>query len=475
MDMDNNRIPEQVRTIHLIAVCGTAMGALACMLQDMGYAVTGSDHSVYPPMSDFLRDKGIQLFDGYSADNMRYHPDLVVVGNAVKKDNPEVVYTVENNIPFCSMPQALKGFAGQGKSAIAVSGTHGKTTTSSLMAWTLFDAGLEPSFMIGGIVANFTSNYRLGTGNHIVFEGDEYDTAFFDKGPKFLHYDPRLTILTSVEFDHADIFRDMDAVLQAFDQFLDQMAPSDILIACGDDPHVRKLIQHRSCQIETYGVAVPDVSWRPGHVRMENGQQVFEVIHDGRFFGTFRLKMMGAHNLANAMAVIAAAHRLGISPERISQALMEFDGVKRRQEVRGVVRDITIMDDFAHHPTAVRETLKGVRSFFSKGRVIAVFEPRTNSSKRKVFQDAYAQAFGAADLVCIAAPEHLEKVPEGDRFSVGKLVEDLSSQGYRAHYFEQVSTILDFICKEARPGDVVVIMSSGGFGNIHKRLLDCLA
>ncbi|MBU0994432.1 MAG: UDP-N-acetylmuramate:L-alanyl-gamma-D-glutamyl-meso-diaminopimelate ligase [Proteobacteria bacterium] len=473
MDMTRNKIPQDVKTIHLIAVCGTGMGALACMLKEMGYTITGSDQAVYPPMSDFLISKGIELFEGYRETNLSYHPDLVIVGNAIKKDNPEVLYTEEKGIPFLSMPQALKGFAGSGKESIVIAGTHGKTTTSSLMAWVLYDAGLDPSFMIGGIVNNFRSNYRLGNGRYIVFEGDEYDTAFFDKGPKFLHYDPHLAILTSVEFDHADIFSDMNAVLKAFDRFVSAMSEDRKLIACGDYQQILSLVSDRRCQVETYG-RHPDAMWQLGKTGTEGGFQIFEVLRDGELFGTFKINMMGEHNLMNAISVIAVSESIGISSEKISHALMTFTGIKRRQEVRGVRNGITVMDDFAHHPTAVKETLRGVRPFYPHGRIIAVFEPRTNSSKRKVFQAIYPDSFSDADIVCISEPENIEKIPENDRFSSVDLVRELKKKGKQATCFKDADSIVQYIIEEAKPGDLVLIMSSGGFGGIHQKLLDRL-
>lgn len=473
MDMIQNRIPGQVKTIHLVGVCGTAMGALALMLKEMGYTVTGSDQAVYPPMSDFLKDNGIELFNGFLEKNLSHNPDLVVIGNAIKKDNPEVKITMEKGTPFCSMPQALKWFAGKGKKSIVIAGTHGKTTTSSLMAWVLQSSGKDPSFMVGGILNNFRSNYRIGQGEYIVFEGDEYDTAFFDKGPKFLHYDSEITILTSVEFDHADIFKDLDAVRAAFDALISQMPSHAKLVACADDPNVLSLIQNRNLEVMTYGSA-GQAMWRLGEIKIEPPFQVFQVLKQEKLFGTFRIKMMGRYNLLNALSVIAVSDSIGLSPEKIGTALETFEGVKRRQEVRGVKNGVTVMDDFAHHPTAVKETLKGVKSFYQNGRIIAVFEPRTNSSKRKVFQESYPDAFSDADMIVIPEPENLEKIPASERFSSEKLVEDLVSAGKTARYFKSVDTIVAFIVNAATPGDVVLVMSSGGFGGIHEKLLERL-
>ncbi len=473
MDLKHNVIPDHVKKIHLTAVCGTAMGALACLLKEMGYEVTGSDHKVYPPMSDFLMEKGVQIFDGFHGENLEYRPDLVVIGNAVSKNNPEAVKTFEMGLPFCSMPQAVNRFAANGRKSILVTGTHGKTTTSSMMAWVLYEAGLDPGFMIGGILKNFNSNYRLGKGPYIAIEGDEYDTAFFDKGPKFLHYDPHIAILTSVEFDHADIFKDFQHVRSAFDRFISKISESGTLIAYDGDRAVQDLIQNRRCRVLTYGKKKESM-WRLGNVRVEPPWSLFDVEHNGSRFETFRTGLMGEHNLLNALSVIAAADSLGMDRGGIQRAFETFQNVKRRQEIRGVKNGITVMDDFAHHPTAVRETIKAVKPFYPEGRLIAVFEPRTNTSMRNVFQDVYPSCFDQADIICIRKPPLLEKIPEGERFSSGKLVEDLKKRNQDAHYFPDTDAILEFIAQTAVPGDVVLIMSNGGFDNIHTRLLEML-
>jgi UDP-N-acetylmuramate: L-alanyl-gamma-D-glutamyl-meso-diaminopimelate ligase len=468
-----NIIPDNVKKIHLIAVCGTGMGALACMLKDMGYDVTGSDQKVYPPMSDFLVRKGISLMEGFRGDNLSHNPGLVIVGNAVRKDNPEAVRMMEEGFPYCSMPQALNYFAAKGKKTIVVTGTHGKTTTSSILAWILFKAGLDPSFMIGGILRNFDSNYRIGKGDYFVVEGDEYDTAFFDKGPKFLHFDPYVTVLTSIEFDHADIFRDLDHVKQAFGAMVGRIASDNLLIAYDADENIGSLTGSRNCRIEFYGRKNAS-SWRLGPVDVKPPWTFFDVIKNGVIFGAFKTKLVGEHNLLNALSVIAVADHLSVPFESIYEALETFEGAKRRQEVRRVKRGITVMDDFAHHPTAVRETIRAVKPFYSNGRIIAVFEPRTNSSMRKVFQDVYPLSFDGADIVCISKPPLLEKIPVNERFSSEKLVEDLIRLGKDAHYFGDTQSIIDFLVRESKSGDLILIMSNGGFENIHERLLEAL-
>jgi UDP-N-acetylmuramate: L-alanyl-gamma-D-glutamyl-meso-diaminopimelate ligase len=473
MPESQNHIPDQVRKIHLVAVCGTAMGALACMLKEQGFEISGSDQKIYPPMSHFLADHGIRIMDGFKAEHVSPELDLVVVGNAVTRENPEIKKMNELGVPFCSMPQALNRFVVADKKTLMVTGTHGKTTTSSILAWILYKAGLDPSFVIGGILQNFDSNYRLGTGGYIVIEGDEYDTAFFDKGPKFLHYQPAMSVLTSVEFDHADIFKDLNHVRQTFGSFLSQVDRLSQLFAFDDDKNVKNLISKANCRIELYGKN-DSSCWSLGDVSIEPPWTAFEVLKSGTPFGKFRTQLIGRHNLFNTLPVIAIAHHLGISAEVIGGALETFEGIKRRQQIRGQKNQIIVMDDFAHHPTAVRETVAAVKSFYSQNRLIAVFEPRTNSSMRQVFQDVYPSCFDSADLICIRKPPLLEKIPRNERFSSQQLVADLEKRRKDAHFFADTESIIEFLVRQAIPGDLILIMSNGGFDNIHARLLDRL-
>jgi UDP-N-acetylmuramate: L-alanyl-gamma-D-glutamyl-meso-diaminopimelate ligase len=473
MNMNKNKIPESVQTIHLIAVCGTGMGALACMLRDLGFEVTGSDQKIYPPMSHFLKQKGIKMSDGFRAENLCYGPDLVIVGNAVTKDNPEVLEMHRRDLYFCSMPQALNRFVASGKQTLLVTGTHGKTTTASILAWMLVEAGYDPSFMIGGILKNFDSNYRLGNGAYFVVEGDEYDTAFFDKGPKFLHFQPQKAVLTSVEFDHADIFNDLAHVKEIFKSFVSALPDSCTLLAFDGEQNVTEVTGHHHCRVERYGREATS-AWRLGSVSAEPPWTIFEVFKNNQPFATFKTKLFGEHNLLNVLADVAVADDLNIPVDIIAKALLTFEGIKRRQEIRGQKRQITVMDDFAHHPTAVRETVRAVKSVVSGGRLIAVFEPRTNTSMRSVFQKEYTGVFDPADIICVRQPPLLKKIPSGQRFSSEQLVDDLKTRGKKAHYFPDTDTILDFLITTARPGDMVLIMSNGGFDNIHQRLLESL-
>ena len=473
MPESKNCIPENVHKIHLIAVCGTGMGALACMLKSRGFDISGSDQKIYPPMSDFLREQGIHIMDGFEAAHLSDRPDLVIVGNAVTRDNPEVQKMMQMGISYCSMPQALNRFFAEDKKALLVAGTHGKTTTASILAWMLYKGGMDPSYMIGGILQNFDSNYRLGGGDPIIIEGDEYDTAFFDKGPKLMHFDPAISVLTSVEFDHADIFRDLDHVQAIFSRFLAQLKSSSLLLAFDADENIRRIISNANCRIEFYGSDV-DSKWRLGDIQVDTPWSGFEVLRFGQPYGRFKTQMVGRHNLYNALAVIAIADDLGLSTTEIGAALETFEGVKRRQQIRGRKNQITVMDDFAHHPTAVRETVAAVKSFHAPRRLIAVFEPRTNSSMRDIFQDVYPLCFDLADFICIRQPPLLEKIPVAERFSSQKLVADLKQRGKDAYYFADTDAIVEFLGRHAVPGDLILVMSNGGFDNIHQKLLDRL-
>ncbi|MEA1967853.1 MAG: UDP-N-acetylmuramate:L-alanyl-gamma-D-glutamyl-meso-diaminopimelate ligase [Thermodesulfobacteriota bacterium] len=472
INMEQNRIPDNVKKIHMVAACGTGMGALACMLQDMGYDVTGSDENIYPPMSDFLKQKGINLFKGFKKDNLQYGPDLVIIGNAVTARNPEAVEVMERNIAFCSMPEALNCFAAKGKKIILVAGTHGKTTTASIMAHLLYMAGLDPSFMIGGILKDFNGNYRIGNGDYIVIEGDEYDTAFFDKGPKFMHFDPCVTIITGVEFDHADIFRDLDHVKDVFKKFVKGISKRSLILACDGDENLKEILEYGKCRVETYGKESADWSYR--ELKIESCETLYQVTTPQGNFFKVATPLMGRHNLMNALAVAGVAKKIGISDNSLVNALKTFSGIKRRQDIRGVKKGITIMDDFAHHPTAVKETISAVKPFFQKGRVIAVFEPRTNSSMRSVFQDLYPSSFDEADMVCVRKPSRIDKIPVPERLSSEKLVADINKKGTDAFHFKDTDSIITFLNQNAEKGDLLLIMSNGGFDNIHQRLLESL-
>lgn len=459
-----------IQKIHLVAACGTGMGTLACMLKEMGYEVTGSDQNIYPPMSDFLHSNGITLFNGYHPDHLNHDPDLVIIGNAVTRNNPEAMAVMERNLPFLSMPQALNRFFAADKKIILITGTHGKTTTASIMAFLLSEAGYDPSFMIGGILKDFNAGFHIGKGPYMVIEGDEYDTAFFDKEAKFLHYDPFVTILTGIEFDHADIFKDLDHIKLTFGKLLSKLRPESHLIATGNCPNTEEIISNAACDVIRYDRK----GWTFDHLTVKSNFSFFDVLDDQQQQISIQTKLQGRHNASNILACIAASKLIGIDTPDIQKALISFSGVKRRQEIRGIKRNITVMDDFAHHPSAVRETIHAVKPYYPDGRIIAVFEPRTNTSMRGIFQETYADAFDQADIVCIPEPGMLFKIPEKERFSSKKLVADICKKGIQAYYFTSTQEIIDYLVIESVENDLILIMSNGGFDNIHQRLLEVL-
>ena len=457
-----------IKKIHLIAACGTGMGTLACSLKEMGYTVSGSDLNVYPPMSDFLKEKGIDLFQGYEPSHLDHSPDLVIIGNAVTRMNIEARAVLNSGIPYMSMPQAVNQFIAKDKKIILVTGTHGKTTTSSIMAYLLYMAGMDPSFLIGGILKDFNSGFRIGSGEYMVIEGDEYDTAFFDKGPKFMHYDPEMIIMTGIEFDHADIFSGIDHIKRAFSDLVRKNEPRSHFIAFEDSVHLKEVLSDFSVSLETYG---ENSQWRFSRHHQQESKTYFDV-HGPNTFLSIETHLVGRHNLFNAMACIAAAQRIGISNKIIKASLNSFSGIKRRQEIRGIKNGITVMDDFAHHPTAVRETIKALRPFYKSGRIIAVFEPRTNTSMRHFFQESYPDAFLEADMVCICEPSVKKNIPDQERLSIRKLIIDIEKKGVRAFYFEDTDRLLNFLVPTLKDKDLALIMSNGGFDNIHEKLLE---
>ena len=465
-----NIAPADPRHIHLIGICGTGMAAMAGMLQQQGFTVTGSDQNVYPPMSDFLAGLGIEVRAGYAAANLTPPPDLVIVGNVVRRTNPEAVELARLGLPYLSMPQALGHFFLEGKRSLVVAGTHGKTTTSSLLATTLHRAGSTPGFMIGGLVEAFGRNSNISASPYFVVEGDEYDTAFFNKVSKFQHYRPYCVILTSVEFDHADIFADLASIKASFAEFIGRIPPQGVLVAHGDDPVVAELAAAAPCPVIFYGTGA-QCEWRLADLQVKGLSSEFAVSHRGQLQGRCRLPMPGLHNGLNALAVIALLVHLGFPFAAVTAGLATFEGVKRRQQIRGVVGGITVVDDFAHHPTAVRETLNALRLAWPENRLVVVFEPRTNSSRRAVFQTEYAGVFSRADAVLIREPLPLETLPVQEQFSSQQLASDLCAQGIKAQAFADTEAILAALIPSCQPGDVVVILSNGGFDGIHERLL----
>jgi UDP-N-acetylmuramate: L-alanyl-gamma-D-glutamyl-meso-diaminopimelate ligase len=473
LDPAINIVPDHVKHIHLMGICGTAMASLAGMLKQRGFIVTGSDQNIYPPMSDFLEGLAIPVQKGYRPENLSPRPDLVILGNVISRQNPEAVELGLLNIPYISMPQAFGEFAFKDKASIVISGTHGKTTTSSLASHVLEKAGLDPGFMIGGIVKNFQSSFKLGKGPYFVIEGDEYDTAFFDKGPKFLHYMPKIVILTSIEFDHADIFRDLNHVIETFRRLVAIIPSEGILIANRDDRIVMAEAQRARCRVITYGLN-EGADWGALNITTREGATGFDVMKNGKHYLSLVTPMYGDYNISNLLSIVALAEHFNIDRSVLYNACMDFKGVKRRQEIRGEKRGILVLDDFAHHPTAVKKTIEAVKKRYDGRRLLAVFEPRSNSSRRNIFQEQYGLAFDKADLVFIPDPVLMEKIPTGERFSSEKLVESLNKRHVNARHFNDSQHLLDAVIREARKGDVILIMSNGSFDNIHDRLLEGL-
>ena len=474
----------QTKHFHLIGVCGTAMGSLAGMLKARGHRVTGSDKAFYPPMGDELKRLGIETFDGFAAAHLQPHPDVVVVGNATSRGNAEIEYALNAKLRCASMPEVIREEFIRGKHSTVVAGTHGKTTTTSIMAWVLEMAGCNPSFLIGGVAENFGASFKVASSttgsNHFVIEGDEYDTAYFDKGPKFLHYLPDVVILNNVEYDHADIYADLEAVKKSFRLLINLIPSQGRLIAGWDSPVVRELIEHPIapqgvwCRVESFGLD-EGAKWTARNIEYLPEETRFTVDCAGQEFAAFSTPLAGAFNVRNCLGVIAAAECLGIERTAVAEALATFKSVKRRLQVRGTVGGVTVIDDFAHHPTAVRETLLAVAQKYPGRRLVAVFEPRTWASRKKVFQDLYAQAFGPAAYVVIAALFEAHRIAADEQMSIAQLIADLQAQGKPAFAIDGADAIVAHLVPQLRAGDVVAIMSNGGFGGIHQKLLDALA
>jgi UDP-N-acetylmuramate: L-alanyl-gamma-D-glutamyl-meso-diaminopimelate ligase len=461
--------------IHLIGVCGTAMATLAAMLKRKGFEVRGSDQDVYPPMSDFLAAEGIPTLVGYKAEHITGDLDLVVVGNAISRGNPELEEVLDRKIRYCSLPEAIREHFLWGARSIVIAGTHGKTTTTALTGWLLTHGGLDPSVLVGGIARNLGeqgSSYRIGHGRDFVIEGDEYDSAFFDKTAKFLKYLPDIAVINNVEFDHADIYADFDAVMLAFRRLVNLVPRRGLLLVGADSPGARALTDAARARVQTFGMR-DDVDWQAHGINAVGGVTRFHVRRGGVPFGTFELPLVGNYNVRNALAAMAVATEVGISSERIADGLRLFAGVKRRLEVIGTADGVTVYDDFAHHPTAVAETIAGVRASNPGARIWAVFEPRSASSCRRVFQDDFARAFAGADEILIA-PVFRSTLAESERLSTPQLVRDLNDNGQRARE-ASIDDIIEAIAREHRSGDLVLLMSNGGFGGIHQKLLQALS
>ena len=463
-------------TIHFIGICGTAMATLAALLKNKGHDVQGSDENMYPPMSTFLASEQIRTLSGYDAEHITGKIDLVVVGNAISRGNVELEAVLERKMRYCSLPEAMREHFLWSARSIVIAGTHGKTTTTSLTGWLLVHGGLDPSIFVGGIARNLGgdgSSYRLGRGKDFVVEGDEYDSAYFDKTAKFLKYLPDIAVVNNVEFDHADIYADIDAVRLAFRRLVNLIPRSGLLLLGADSPDALALKKAAVSPVETFGLA-EIADWRATDVTVSAAGQSFNVVHCGSPYATLQIPLFGLHNVRNAMASIAVAHALSIPADTIAEGLRKFEGVKRRLEIYGEAGGVTVFDDFAHHPTAIAETLAGLRAAHPHRRIWAIFEPRSASSSRRVFQHDFARAFGQADEVIIA-PVFRTSLPEGERLSAQQLVADLKSAGQRARAAASIDDIVTAIVKERKDGDLVVFMSNGGFGGIHQKTLQALS
>lgn len=463
---------------HLIGICGTAMAALAGMLQARGHRVTGSDENVYPPMSTMLAGLGIEVMPGYKAEHLEPTPDCVIVGNAIPRGNAELEAALNRKLVYRSQAEVVKEEFIRGRRSLVVAGTHGKTTTTSIAAWVMDQGGLDPTFLIGGVAQNFGVSFRVTPSDYFIIEGDEYDTAYFDKGPKFVHYLPEIAIVNNIEFDHADIYPNLDTVKLAFRRLMNLVPANGLLIAGWDSPHVREVVaemgQKLFTQLETFGTHA-DALWRVTDANFSGELSKFTVTREGKHWGKFQTPLIGEFNLLNCLAVIIAANAWGVPRESIREALATFKNVRRRAEVKGEVAGVTVIDDFAHHPTAVRETLRGLRNRYPKRRLIAVFEPRSWSSRLAVFQDEYANAFRDADYVLIAEVFDSQKALEkGKTLDTSRLIEDITKQNTPAFALANAAEIIEHLQPQLREGDVLAVMSNGGFDGIHEKLLDLL-
>lgn len=459
--------------IHLIAICGTAMGSLAGMLREAGFRVTGSDNRVYPPMSTMLAELGIEVQEGFAAEHLEPQPDLVVVGNAVSRGNPEVEAILDRKIPYFSLPEVLRDFFLRGKRSVVVTGTHGKTTTTALVAHLFTATGLDPSFLVAGLPRNFDRSYRLGRGEHFVIEGDEYDSAFFAKWAKFFYYLPEVLILNNIEFDHADIYADLDEIKKAFRQLVNTVPQNGLLLAGSGDENIAELLPLAPAPVQTFGLE-NGAFWRAGDLQTTARGTRFTLYREEVALGDFDLPLSGSYNVRNALAGLAAGFHAGLSADKLRAALGRFAGVKRRQEIIGQVDDILLIDDFAHHPTAVSLTLEGLRQAHPQRRLVAVFEPASATNARALFTDRYLAAFNQADALVITCVPRPERARDDAPFSPERLVQDLNANGRAAHYLPDADAIVDHLASQSQPGDLVVFMSNGGFGDAQQKLLRAL-
>jgi UDP-N-acetylmuramate: L-alanyl-gamma-D-glutamyl-meso-diaminopimelate ligase len=462
---------------HLIGIGGTAMGSLAGLLRSAGRTVTGSDENVYPPMSTQLEELGIRYAEGYAPKNLAPTPDVVVVGNAISRGNPELEAVLDRRLRYTSAAVTLKDEFLRGRHSLAVAGTHGKTSTTSLLAWALECAGVNPSFLIGGVAENFGVSFRLADSDYFVIEADEYDTAYFDKGPKMWHYLPDTAIVNNLEFDHADIYRDERAYRFAFERFINLIPGKGTLVAGWDSPMVRELAPETFAALESFGFgteAADEADWRAEEVEFGADATRFRVVHRGEEWGRVETPLAGAFSVRNCLAAIAAAEAIGADREGVREGLRTFESVRRRMEVRGTVRGVTVIDDFAHHPTAVRETIDAVRQKYAGRPLVAVFEPRSYTAQRAEFQEPYVRAFGGAERIVLAGLFHPERYTENTAIHPEEMVAAWREGGKEADHIAEPDDIVRRLVPALKGDEVVLVMSNGGFGNIHQKLMDAL-
>ena len=464
--------------VHVIGIGGSAMAPLAGMLREHGYRVTGSDSGFYPPASTLLEKLGISFFHTFDAANLMPAPDLVVIGNIIARGNPELEEVLDKKIPYRSMPEILEEVFLPGRHSIVVSGTHGKTTTTAMLAWIFHTAGKRPNFLVGGVAENFGKSYGLGGGEEFILEGDEYETAFWDRGPKFFHYHPDDLIITSLEFDHADIYRDFETYELAFRRLVNLVPRLGRVVIWGDTedsgPALRRAAEKAFCPVETYGFS-PGNDWMASDLAVDGAGMKFRVAYKGKPFGDFLLAASGRHNVLNAMAAIAVANGRGISAEDLAKALATFRSVKRRMDVKGEVRGVLVVDDFAHHPTAVRATIEAARARWPGRRLWAILEPRSNSMRRKVFEETLPVALALADRVVLGGVFRAQQLGDENRLEPEAVAESVRELGKSARVFSSADAIADQLSSEAEPGDVLLVMSNGSFDGLCEKLLAKLA
>ncbi len=457
--------------VHLLGIGGTGMGSLAGLFVEAGHTVTGTDEAIYPPMSDQLAGLGIKPFQGYSAQNIaKANPELVVIGNVIRRENPEAQEVLRLGLPYRSMPTALSEHFLATRTPIVVTGTHGKTTSATLTSWLLTAAGEAPGFLVGGVGLNLQQSYELGKGHFFVVEGDEYDTAFFDKGPKFLHYRPQAAIITSIEFDHADIYKDVQQIESSFTRFAEIVPPDGLIAVHATDERALRVTRNARCRVITYGTD-PSAKFRAENISISEQGTSFTIAGIAR---TWLLPRWGNYNLENTRGVLAVLIESGINVDRLAGGLVSFKGIRRRQELVGEVDGIVVLDDFAHHPTAVACTIDGVRARFPGRRLWAIFEPRSNTSRRNIFQHEFTEALMHADRVIVASPFKSEAIPEAERFDSRAVADAIMRRKIDAHHIDTVEHIVEYVMRGVDAGDVILVMSNGGFGGIHMKLIESL-